>query len=476
VFIRSNKQWYSLVVIVYQHLFAIPEEFRPLMQAISAANFNIDLTAPECVDVRQQGKYVFRFLAPLLLPLSLFIQYGISLVQSRFAKRWGEPLKKRFPSFFKDLSSKSTLLDKAKFYFSRIFVQDLGMTFDRVINTILLLFDIVYIYVCEITFRIFSCYENTDGTYSMLDAPSVRCFSSEWWRSYFPISLISFFVYVISFPSIIAYVIKAAPQRREDPKFYARFSSIFNRYIPSCYYWHAVVIAKKCLLTFLILSVTRLASFSSFSSFFSSFLTHPPWKNSNPVIQVTLAQLVILISLVVHMRKWPYKFSEPNYLETFLVLLNAALLHISAFFLGDDSAGIAFGGNKEMYQIFGVFVVVLLFMGFGAFIGMSGKVVLTFFLPTKLEAIHDVKSDELSVMVGIDGLTPRRCFVHCESIESLRMDLRAMFQIQKHFQISYLQSEAGEYIPLDSVQQLYNEPTPRIRIELVKSPHFVVSP
>ena len=94
------------------------------------------------------------------------------------------------------------------------------------------------------TFEVFNCYKNTDGTSSFHYDPSVRCYSSDWWRYYMPYSILSTMIYVIPFPLLLGRFNYNARTMLKDPSFVSRNNTLFYRFRSNKFYWQSVIIIR----------------------------------------------------------------------------------------------------------------------------------------------------------------------------------------------------------------------------------------
>ena len=148
------------------------------------------------------------------------------------------------------------------------------------------MYDLIYIYLCQLSFESLNCYKNTDNTWSYFNNPQVRCYQPEWWNKYMPFTFLSIVIYVLPFPILIAYFIYQSRTQMGNPSFVERYNTIFQRFKPEKSYWMSILVARKFFITFAILAIT-----------------------SNPVIQTTLTLVVIISCLLLHVYNQPYRYS-----------------------------------------------------------------------------------------------------------------------------------------------------------------------
>ena len=127
---------------------------------------------------------------------------------------------------------------------SALFTKPLHLELNRTINTLVMIYDLLYLFLCQSAFEIFNCYKNTDGTYSYFDNPTLRCYSSEWWTRYMPYTFLSIVIYVIPFPILIVYFVHKARTSLKHPHFVAKFNTLYFRFKPDKFYWQTVVVTR----------------------------------------------------------------------------------------------------------------------------------------------------------------------------------------------------------------------------------------
>lgn len=109
---------------------------------------------------------------------------------------------------------------KRKVY--RFLSLSLPVDVNHLVNMCLMVFDMVFVIVCENVFDAYFCYRNTDGTASLYADPRVRCFVGEWNRSFLPLSIFFIIIYVVGFLSATIYAITRYGKRNEDSQFIRR--------------------------------------------------------------------------------------------------------------------------------------------------------------------------------------------------------------------------------------------------------------
>jgi hypothetical protein len=173
----------------------------------------------------------------------------------------------------------------------------------------------------------------------MFNDPSIRCYEGQWWN-YLPVTIISFFIYVLSFPVLLTWVVVVAPVKQDNKVFMMRFNQLFFRFQPSKYYWECIIIFRKFIITFFVLVVS-----------------------SEPILQATIALMFVVIFLFLQLYHWPYWVNECNWLETLLLAVNLGILAISLLFIGEDPKGDTFRNNNSLYNFYSGLLLAFIVVG-----------------------------------------------------------------------------------------------------------------
>ncbi|KAI9135988.1 hypothetical protein BKA69DRAFT_268044 [Paraphysoderma sedebokerense] len=152
-----------------------PPEFYEVLGWISAINFNIEFTAPECF-LGDFISYVQKLRATLLLPI-FFITIALFVSKLKQTVRWiWNTLVERKPYSSKNIESKSEIF--------------------KSFNAILLF---LYTSVATSALSHFDCRLDVDGNYYMERDASLKCYD-EGWNGELPFVIAAICVYVVGIP------------------------------------------------------------------------------------------------------------------------------------------------------------------------------------------------------------------------------------------------------------------------------------
>jgi hypothetical protein len=181
-------------------------------------NFNIELFAPECaIKTSFWGKYYFKLLLPpticlFVLFLLLFQSWSIEK-HPRIAEKLG----------FVEIKVTKKFINVCTF---------MVVTF--------------YTLLVSTVFQPFKCTQQSDGTYTLTNAPSLKCFDSDWSKN-LPAVILFVFVYVVFMPLFMAWVFWRQRKQIYSPKFQSKYYFIVSSYKPTLFYFELVNMLKRAL-------------------------------------------------------------------------------------------------------------------------------------------------------------------------------------------------------------------------------------
>eukprot|EP01114_Cavostelium_apophysatum_P014273 TRINITY_DN3657_c0_g1_i2.p1 TRINITY_DN3657_c0_g1~~TRINITY_DN3657_c0_g1_i2.p1 ORF type:complete len:301 (-),score=74.73 TRINITY_DN3657_c0_g1_i2:67-969(-) len=128
-----------------------------------------------------------------------------------------------------------------------------NLDFRGCINSMLMLLDLLYIYMISTGFEIFRCYSQPDGTDSLVVAPSITCYESQWY-GLVPPSIISMVVWGLGTPLLFALLLYLHKKKRlgSESKANRTVSYLMSRWKEEKFYWQLIIMLRKFLVSFVI--------------------------------------------------------------------------------------------------------------------------------------------------------------------------------------------------------------------------------
>jgi hypothetical protein len=185
-------------------------------------------------------------------------------------------------------------------------------------NAMLMMLDFMYITLCTKIFELFDCVESPGtGKYYLQPAPTVECYTDEYWTSYFPCGMAACIVYAFGIPFGFMYILVRNKEHIQQDQLariwgletsvsrahglkvdtdynnelakhtnYVRkkYSILYEKYKPSHYYWSVVLLMRKFAIV---------ASITLFST--------------KPMFQAIVVLWVLFVSFVVQREATPFK-------------------------------------------------------------------------------------------------------------------------------------------------------------------------
>eukprot|EP00928_Gymnodinium_smaydae_P040323 TRINITY_DN27359_c0_g1_i2.p1 TRINITY_DN27359_c0_g1~~TRINITY_DN27359_c0_g1_i2.p1 ORF type:complete len:1288 (+),score=118.64 TRINITY_DN27359_c0_g1_i2:78-3866(+) len=166
----------------------------------------------------------------------------------------------------------------------------------------------VYIAIVTITMSIFDCYASPNGKTTVRAFPYATCEGSEYY-GLLPVAILGILVYVAGFFAVCIWLQHVAPHRFGDTKFRKSTSFLFFKFSPHCW-WYGIIIHFRSLA---LATVTTVAPDYAFIQFMLSFV-------------------ILLVSIVCHVRYSPYLDSYSNFLETCVISLLITTVTLGSWF------------------------------------------------------------------------------------------------------------------------------------------------
>ncbi|PRP86220.1 mastigoneme-like protein [Planoprotostelium fungivorum] len=291
----------------------------------SQFTINFDTFAPGCMTATQNALYHYALLN--CLPF-IFLLFCVVMKVGSEAYNW---LSRRF--LVETIPTRTGWM-KRQLY--RLLSFNLNVEIDHLINMCLLVFDMVFVIVCENVFDAYFCYHNTDGTTSLYADPRVRCFEGHWNVSYLPLSVFFIIIYVIGFLSTTIFAISQYRQKNEDSRFMKRFGFLFDRFNKESFYWNLSLIFRRACVTFAILTIQN----------------HP--------VRFVVTFVIITVFATAHTWAFPFKDSAVNWLETFLQGVLLVLLGMTSMYVAVSPPVDVFRNDSAYYWIPGIMLFLVI--------------------------------------------------------------------------------------------------------------------
>ena len=258
----------------------------------SIPSLNMDFLAAEC---SVQATYETKFAASLLLPVVIAILLTI------------------------------TYLVRAKLFRKRRGLR-------KLMSSGLLLLGLVYMALTTTTLAHFDCTRQVDGSLTLDVAPSIDCFSDEWYRL-LPAAICGIIFYVVGIPGLLLGIYTRYRFRMREAAVALSIGGEFEQFRPRYAFWAPLLMVRK-----LSLVLAKI--------FFTSVTA----------VQLVAALIVIVLSIMTQLRWQPYADEKMNTLETIFLASSAFVLA-----LGTMLQTATFVGTEAVNGIgWTVFVVVLL--------------------------------------------------------------------------------------------------------------------
>ena len=222
-----------------------PQSIENLYNYLSAFNFNLNITAPECsFTLRYRDKWLGFMMIPLLIGLVLAIIFFSKVIYKRTIRH----------------------IRGARLYSHG----------NKMIGTTIIIFYLMYLFMAETSLEMLNCIEVisddgiSDGKQYLSASPDVVCYAKGSMQTQMmPLALIFFGIYGVGFPILVSLILFSKENTklmREDqvlrakgtgdtratnPNAYAirkKYSKLYYRFKPDHHYWMLLIIARKFLI------------------------------------------------------------------------------------------------------------------------------------------------------------------------------------------------------------------------------------
>ncbi|KNC48480.1 uncharacterized protein AMSG_04928 [Thecamonas trahens ATCC 50062] len=299
-----------------------------LFAAMSFANFNLELAAPECA-FEAKSPYLLKYLLTMLLPLYFVAVYAFVyacfvLPQRWFATRFGDAFVAQFPGFCTPPAGSPEewpVLAGLRYGMAQVFFDPINKRNARhvFIRCWWQLLSLAYLPLALISLGYMDCTRGADGVLALDSDPSYAC-SGRYWH-YFPFALVFSLAYAIGIPAAIGYLLRYKRRKMERGKYLVRYGFLTARYLDQYYWWEVKIMARKFGVVIAMLFVT-----------------------SFPSMQGFVAACVLMFALADHHSSYPYITLIHNLLETFSIASAILVLGFGVVFHHPDSPSSSAGG------------------------------------------------------------------------------------------------------------------------------------
>jgi len=259
MFARSKVRW--------------PAALLSLFRWMSAFNFNLELTAPECSipDLSYETKWYFTMGLPLAACSIFLLMHFFKYFQKRCIKGRRNKLHSHVSAL---------------------------------VGTALVMFYYIYLYITRTTLDIFNCSptDPPDG-HEYMEAVFVPCWEAGGLQMrLFPWALVALVVYTVGYPSLVANILYrnrnliredqvllakgVGSTRLTNPRSYdirKRYAKVYYHFVPQYHYWIMAILLRKFMIAFTALMFRK-----------------------NPSFQLAMALLVLFVAYTLQVRYLPY--------------------------------------------------------------------------------------------------------------------------------------------------------------------------
>ena len=245
-----------------------------ILEAFSLVSLNFELIRIQCVSLMDSaGNYAIQVLAPGIGVLVIVITY-ISVRQCGWK-----------------------------------------VTLNGLINSVGQLAVLLYISLTMVALTPFHCYSHPNGKKSLLGYPEVLCWDSDDHSTMLAFGILAILLYPVATMVVVFYAVHRYPMvmLRDSIGFVSRYRFLFFRWVPSCYWFIAVIILRNfCISVFpMVIPV-----------------------EDNEVTGV-LMHAVLLISFFLTVKFQPWRTVSMNFLDSFLSLWQLVLLNVGMLSVED---------------------------------------------------------------------------------------------------------------------------------------------
>eukprot|EP00475_Leptophrys_vorax_P029734 TRINITY_DN4390_c0_g2_i3.p1 TRINITY_DN4390_c0_g2~~TRINITY_DN4390_c0_g2_i3.p1 ORF type:complete len:336 (+),score=53.15 TRINITY_DN4390_c0_g2_i3:448-1455(+) len=150
-----------------------------------------------------------------------------------------------FPIFLATLFSAHLGFQRAlSFRWTQLFKQNPLPTSVRIFSLFQFVVIAFYTFIVSNVFQAFYCLRQPDGSYTMVEFPSSRCYD-ESWNKHIPALGLFGFLYGVAFPCTLAYIFWTNRKNIDATDFHLKCGSLISPYSRKYFYWEVVVLLKR---------------------------------------------------------------------------------------------------------------------------------------------------------------------------------------------------------------------------------------
>ncbi|KAJ5068582.1 g protein-coupled receptor-related [Anaeramoeba ignava] len=299
-----------------------PSKIQSLLDNLTFFNFNIDLVAPECsVSTSYTTKWLAVMFAPLVILVTFTVLFIIVTLHSMIIRKCGAKFSRKFPRFCSKPSKQTTNkyvypFSWIKFQISKLFTHGNSSTqklFSSFLNAFVAFLFLVYLFLLQWVFSLFSCTKQSEGVYTLDADPAYRCYNDPWWKKMIIPGAIFGVVYVIGIPIFIVFMLVYHSKNYNEEMFDLRLSLLTSRFRKEWFFWELIVMARKLLFVFTLL----------YFNFATDF-------------QIRLLIIVLLVAITLQAAFEPYDTKSRNRAEMALLCILEVVMLSSFVFVSDE--------------------------------------------------------------------------------------------------------------------------------------------
>jgi hypothetical protein len=244
------------------------EPIRSFLNVISVLSFDLDVLALSCMfpDSNVLGKYILKM---FIFPTGVLILCAIFFVMNKVSK------------------------------------QKIGV--DHIVNSIGLLFLVLFLTLAMLSLAPFHCVSSPNGTLSLASNPSVICFDNSDWTMLAAFGAVAVLCYVVLFISWVTYVTVRYPKlisSGDGMIVINRYRFLFQRFTVECYFFTPIYLARNFIIAILPVvfpdyghrQVSMLALVLLLFGFSQGWLR--PWRGFMPNLLDSITTCCLIMALV----------------------------------------------------------------------------------------------------------------------------------------------------------------------------------
>eukprot|EP01114_Cavostelium_apophysatum_P014275 TRINITY_DN3657_c0_g1_i6.p1 TRINITY_DN3657_c0_g1~~TRINITY_DN3657_c0_g1_i6.p1 ORF type:complete len:1502 (-),score=352.50 TRINITY_DN3657_c0_g1_i6:67-4572(-) len=250
-------QFLQILSIIALFRFDWPDPIGSAILFLRKHLVDLDFVMPtRCsVEIDYSTFYLLRVLIPIFFFAVILITYGAVKIHTYILKDLGlrNFMLRKYPSLLGPHPSGISPKSLRYFMCKPLTSVYKNLDFRGCINSMLMLLDLLYIYMISTGFEIFRCYSQPDGTDSLVVAPSITCYESQWY-GLVPPSIISMVVWGLGTPLLFALLLYLHKKKRlgSESKANRTVSYLMSRWKEEKFYWQLIIMLRKFLVSFVI--------------------------------------------------------------------------------------------------------------------------------------------------------------------------------------------------------------------------------